>query len=151
MIKSITPFLWFDTQAEDAAKYYISLFPNSRILQTSHYGDFMPDKAGKVMVVALELAGQHLTFMNGGPNYKLNPALSLYAACEDQADIDRLWDALTEKPNACGWTTDKFGVTWQIQYAGMADLAAGPKGGKVMAAMMTMVKMDIQALKDAAA
>jgi predicted 3-demethylubiquinone-9 3-methyltransferase (glyoxalase superfamily) len=151
MIKSITPFLWFDTQAEDAAQYYVGLFPNSRILQTSYYGDFIPDKAGQVMVVDLELAGQRLTFMNGGPNFKLDEAFSLSVACEDQADIDRLWDALTEKPNACGWTKDKFGVVWQINYAGLPELMKDQKHtNKVMAAMMTMIKIDIQALKDAA-
>jgi predicted 3-demethylubiquinone-9 3-methyltransferase (glyoxalase superfamily) len=150
-IKSITPFLWFDTQAGDAAQYYVGLFPNSRILQTSYYGDFIPDKAGQVMVVDLELAGQRLTFMNGGPNFKLDEAFSLSVACEDQADIDRLWDALTDKPNACGWTKDKFGVVWQINYAGLPELMKDQKHtNKVMAAMMTMIKIDIQALKDAA-
>ena len=151
MIKSITPFLWFDTQAGDAAQYYVGLFPNSRILQTSYYGDFIPDKAGQVMVVDLELAGQRLTFMNGGPNYKLDAACSLSLAWEDQADIDRLWAGLTDKPNACGWTTDKFGVVWQINYAGLPQLMKDQKNtNKVMAAMMTMIKIDIQALKDAA-
>lgn len=150
-VKSITPFLWFDTQAGDAAQYYVGLFPNSRILQTSHYGDFIPDKAGQVMVVDLELAGQRLTFMNGGPNFKLDEAFSLSVACEDQADIDRLWDALTDRPNACGWTKDKFGVVWQINYAGLPELMKDQKHtNKVMAAMMTMIKIDIQALKDAA-
>ncbi|HEY4077999.1 MAG TPA: VOC family protein [Rhizomicrobium sp.] len=150
MIKSITPFLWFDTQAEDAAKYYVSLFPNSRILQTSHYGDFMPNRAGQVMVVELELLGQRLTFMNGGPNFKLDEAFSLSVACEDQAEIDRLWAALGDKPSACGWTRDKFGVVWQINYAGLPQLMTSQERiNKVMAAMMTMVKIDIQPLKDA--
>lgn len=151
-VKSITPFLWFDTQAEDAAKYYVSLFPNSRILQTSHYGDFMPDKAGQVMVVDLELAGQRLTFLNGGTHYKLDAAFSLSVACETQDDIERLWEALSATPSACGWTTDKFGVVWQINYAGLPGLMSSPpRANKVMAAMMTMIKIDIQKLKDAAA
>lgn len=150
-IKSITPFLWFDTQAGDAAEYYVSLFPNSRIIQTSHYGDFMPDKKGLVMVVELELMGQRLTFMNGGPNYKLDAAFSLSVGCETQADLDRLWEALNHKPSACGWTTDKFGLVWQLNYAGIPELMKGPNFNKVMAAMMTMVKIDIQKLKDAAA
>lgn len=151
-IKSITPFLWFDTQAEDAAKYYVSLFPNSKILQTSRYGDFMPGKEGQVMVVELELMGQRLTFMNGGPNFTLDEAFSLSVACEDQAEIDRLWTALADRPNACGWTKDRFGVVWQINYAGLPELMRDQAHiNKVMAAMMTMIKIDIQTLKDAAA
>jgi predicted 3-demethylubiquinone-9 3-methyltransferase (glyoxalase superfamily) len=150
MITSITPFLWFDTQAEDAAKYYVPLFPNSRILNTSRYGDFMPGKAGQVMVVDLELAGQRLTFMNGGPNFTLDEAFSLSVGCEDQADIDRLWAALGDQPRACGWTRDKFGLVWQINYAGLPQLMTDQaRANKVMAAMMTMVKIDIQTLKDA--
>jgi predicted 3-demethylubiquinone-9 3-methyltransferase (glyoxalase superfamily) len=150
-VTSITPFLWFDTEAGDAADYYVSLFADSRILRVSHYGDFMPDKAGQVMVVDLELAGQRLTFMNGGPNFKLDEAFSLSAGCETQAEIDRLWDALGHKPNACGWTRDKFGVVWQINYAGLPNLMTDQaRTNRVMAAMMTMVKIDIQALEDAA-
>ena len=149
-IKSITPFLWFDTQAEDAANFYVSLFPDSKILHVSRYGDFMPGKAGQVMVVDLELMGQHLTFMNGGPNFKLDEAFSLSVACQDQAEIERLWNALADKPSACGWTRDKFGVVWQINYAGLPELMTSQERvNKVMAAMMTMVKIDIQALKDA--
>jgi predicted 3-demethylubiquinone-9 3-methyltransferase (glyoxalase superfamily) len=150
-IKNITPFLWFDTEAGDAAAYYVGLFPNSRIVETSYYGDFMPGRAGQVMAVRLELNGQRLVFMNGGPNFKLDEAFSLLVDCTDQAEIDRLWDALGDRPNACGWTRDRFGVVWQINWAGAMDLIAGPKRDKVMAAMMTMVKIDIQALKDAAA
>ena len=150
-IKSITPFLWFDTQAEDAAKYYVELFPNSRITQVSRYGDFMPDKAGQVMVVDLELMGQRLTFMNGGKHYKLDAAFSLSVGCETQADVDRLWDALNHTPSACGWTTDKFGLVWQINYAYLPELMKDQAHtNKVMAAMMTMIKIDVQQLKDAA-
>ncbi|MBN9589676.1 MAG: VOC family protein [Alphaproteobacteria bacterium] len=149
-MKSITPFLWFDTQAEDAANFYVSLFPDSKILHVSRYGDFMPGKAGQVMVVDLELMGQHLTFMNGGPSFKLDEAFSLSVACQDQAEIERLWNALADKPSACGWTRDKFGVVWQINYAGLPELMTSQERvNKVMAAMMTMVKIDIQALKDA--
>jgi predicted 3-demethylubiquinone-9 3-methyltransferase (glyoxalase superfamily) len=149
-ITSITPFLWFDTQAEDAANLYVTLFPNSRIVQVSRYGEFMPGKAGQVMVVELELAGQRLTFMNGGPNFKLDEAFSLSVACETQADIDRLWDALAHNPSACGWTKDRFGVVWQINYAGLPQIMSGQaKVNKVMEAMMTMVKIDIQKLVDA--
>ena len=149
-IKSITPFLWFDTQAEDAANYYVSLFPNSKIKQVSRYGDAGPGPKGSVMVASFELNGQSFTALNGGPNYKLTSAFSLLVSCTEQAEIDRLWEALGATPNVCGWTTDKFGLTWQINYAGMADLMTGPNAGKVMGAMMGMKKIDIQALKDAA-
>ena len=145
-IKSITPFLWFDSNAGEAADYYVALFPNSRILQTSRYGDFMPDKAGQVMVVELELMGQRLTFMNGGKHYKLDAAFSLSVGVEDQATLDKLWDALNHTPSACGWTTDKFGLVWQINYAGIPELMKGPNFNKVMAAMMTMIKIDIPTL-----
>lgn len=150
-IKSITPFLWFDTQAEDAAKYYVELFPHSRILHTSRYGDFMPDRKGQAMVVDLELMGQRLNFMNGGKHYKLDAAFSLSVGCEDQAELDRLWAALNHTPSACGWTTDRFGVVWQLNYAGIPELMKSPRFDKVMQAMMTMIKIDIQQLKDAAA
>ena len=151
-ITAITPFLWFDTQAEDAAKHYVGLFPNSRILQTSRYGDFMPDKAGQVMVVDIELMGRRLTFMNGGPRYKLDAAFSLSVGCETQDELDRLWNALNHTPSACGWTTDRFGLVWQINYAHLPQLMKDQAHtNKVMAAMMTMIKIDIQALKDSAA
>ena len=150
-ITSITPFLWFDTQAEDAANLYVTLFPDSRILNVSRYGEFMPGKAGQVMVVELELAGQRLTFMNGGPNFTLDEAFSLSVACETQEDIDRLWDVLAHNPSACGWTKDRFGVVWQINYAGLPRIMKGQaKVNKVMEAMMTMVKIDIAQLEAAA-
>jgi len=149
-ITSITPFLWFNTQAGDAADLYVSLFPNSRIKQVSRYGDAGPGPKGCVMMVSFELAGLGLAAMNGGPNFKLDKAFSLLVNCTEQAEIDRLWEALTDTPNVCGWTKDKFGLSWQINYAGISDLMTGPKADKVMAAMMGMRKIDIQALKDAA-
>jgi predicted 3-demethylubiquinone-9 3-methyltransferase (glyoxalase superfamily) len=155
-IKSITPFLWFNTEAEEAAKFYVSLFPNSKITNVSHYGKNMPGPEGSVMVVNAELCGQVVTLLNGGPAYQLTTAFSFVVGCEDQAEIDRLWAALGEggRYNVCGWLTDKFGLTWQINYAGLPELMTGAsagKSGKVMAAMMTMTKIDIQKLKDAAA
>ncbi|HKU55052.1 MAG TPA: VOC family protein [Rhizomicrobium sp.] len=150
-IKCITPFLWFDTQAEDAANYYVSLFPNSTIKHVARYGDAGPGPKGSVMVVSFELNGQSFTALNGGPNYKLTSAFSLLVNCTEQSEIDRLWEALSATPNVCGWTTDKFGLTWQINYAGLPELMAGPKAGKVMGAMMGMKKIDIRALTDAAA
>ena len=149
-IKSITPFLWFDTQAEDAANYYVSLFPDSKIKQVSRYGDSGPGPKGSVMVVSFELSGQSFTALNGGPNYKLTSAFSLLVNCTEQVEIDRLWEALGARTNVCGWTDDKFGLTWQINYAGLPELMTGGKADKVMGAMMGMKKIDIQALKDAA-
>ena len=149
-IKSITPFLWFESQAEDAANFYVSLFPDSKITHVSRYGDAGPGPKGSAMVVAFELMGRRFTALNGGPHHKLSEAFSLLVDCTDQADIDRLWQALTDKPNVCGWTKDRFGVSWQINYAGLPELMTGSKAGKVMAAMMGMKKIDIQALTDAA-
>jgi predicted 3-demethylubiquinone-9 3-methyltransferase (glyoxalase superfamily) len=152
-VTSITPFLWFDNQAEDAANFYVSLFPNSRIKQISYYGDAGPGPKGSVMVVSFELNGQSLFAMNGGPTFKLDEAFSLMANCTEQADIDRLWTALSDggTPNVCGWTKDKFGLSWQVNYTGWPDMMAGPNAEKAFAAMMGMKKIDIQALKDAAA
>jgi predicted 3-demethylubiquinone-9 3-methyltransferase (glyoxalase superfamily) len=149
-ITSITPFLWFNTEAEDAANYYVSLFPNSKIKHVSRYGDAGPGPKGSVMVVSFEIAGLALTALNGGPVYKLDEAFSLLVNCTEQAEIDRLWQALSATPNVCGWTKDKFGLSWQINYAGLPELMTGPNAGKVMGAMMGMKKIDIQALKDAA-
>jgi predicted 3-demethylubiquinone-9 3-methyltransferase (glyoxalase superfamily) len=153
-IQAITPFLWFDSNAEEAAKFYVSIFGNSRINHISRYGDAGPGPKGSVMVVAFELAGQRFTAINGGPAYKLDEAFSLLVDCTDQADIDRLWAALGEggSHNVCGWLKDRFGLSWQINYAGLPELMSGDpaKAGRVMAAMMKMTKVDVQALRDAA-
>ena len=152
-IKSISPFLWFDNQAEEAANLYVSLFPNSRIVHVSRYGDAGPGPKSSAMAVNFELSGQRLTALNGGPHFKLNEAFSLLVDCTEQADIDRLWSRLGEggAHSRCGWLKDRFGLSWQINYAALPDLMTGPRGSKVMGAMMTMTKIDIQALKDAAA
>jgi predicted 3-demethylubiquinone-9 3-methyltransferase (glyoxalase superfamily) len=154
-IVKITPFLWYDSNAEDAAKLYVSLFGNSRITHVSRYSDSGPGPKGSAMVVGFELEGQRFTALNGGPTYKLDEAFSLLVECTEQADIDRLWTALGESGsyNVCGWLKDRFGLSWQINYAGLADLMTGDakKAGRVMGAMMTMKKIDVQALKDAAA
>jgi predicted 3-demethylubiquinone-9 3-methyltransferase (glyoxalase superfamily) len=152
-IQKITPFLWFENQAEDAANLYVSIFGNSRITHVSRYGDAGPGPKGSAMVVAFELEGQRFTALNGGPTYKLSAAFSLLVECTEQQDIDRLWSQLGDGGtyNVCGWLTDRFGLSWQINYAGLPDLMTGGKGGKVMGAMMKMKKVDIQALKDAAA
>jgi len=153
-IAKITPFLWFESEAEAAAKFYVSLFGNSRILHVARYGESGPGPKGSVMVVAFELEGQRLTALNGGPNFKLDEAFSLLVDCTEQADIDRLWSALGAGGayNVCGWLKDKFGLSWQINYAGLPDLLTGDpaKAERVIAAVMKMTKIDIQALKDAA-
>ena len=148
-IRSITPFLWFETQAEDAANYYLPLFPNSRIIQVSRYGDAGPGPKGSAMVVSFELMGQKLLALNGGPHYKLSEAFSLMVDCTEQADIDLLWDKLVDggSPSVCGWLKDRFGLSWQINYAGLPDLLSGGHGSRVMQAMMGMKKIDIAALK----
>ena len=154
-IESITPFLWYDREAEDAAKFYVSLFGKSRITHVSRYGDAGPGPKGSVMVVSFELEGRRFTALNGGPVYRLTEAFSLMVNCTEQADIDRLWDALGEggSYNVCGWLKDRFGLSWQINYAGLPDLLSSDpaRAGRVMAAMMKMRKPDIRALKDAAA
>ena len=154
-IQRITPFLWYDTQAEDAAKLYVSIFSKSRITHLSRYGDAGPGQKGSVMVVSFELEGQRFTALNGGPNFRLSEAFSLLVECTEQADIDRLWAALGDggSYNVCGWLKDRFGLSWQIDYAGLPDLLSRDpaRAGRVMAAMMKMQKVDIQALEDAAA
>jgi predicted 3-demethylubiquinone-9 3-methyltransferase (glyoxalase superfamily) len=154
-IERISPFLWFDTQAEDAAKLYVSVFANSRITHVSRYGDAGPGPKGSVMVVGFELEGQRFTALNGGPNFRLTEAFSLLVECTEQADVDRLWGALGDggSYNVCGWLKDRYGLSWQINYAGLPDLLSGDpaRAARVMGAMMKMQKVDIQALEDAAA
>ena len=153
-IQKITPFLWFDTQAEDAANYYVSIFGNSRITHVSRYGDAGPGPKGSAMVVAFELEGQRFTALNGGPTYKLTEAFSLLVDCTEQADIDRLWSALGEGGtyNVCGWLTDRFGLSWQITPAVLQELIRDPDPAKsqaAMKAMLAMKKIDIAELRRA--
>jgi predicted 3-demethylubiquinone-9 3-methyltransferase (glyoxalase superfamily) len=114
--QKITPCLWFDSNAEQAVVHYLSIFPNSRILSTARYGEFAPDRKGAVMTVFFEIDGQRFLALNGGPHYKFTPAISLMVNCDDQAEIDALWEKLAEGGEhvECGWLTDKFGVSWQI-------------------------------------
>jgi len=151
-IRAITPFLWFDTQAEEAAKLYVSLFPDSRITHVSRYGEAGPGPKGSAMVVSFELQGRRFTALNGGPAHRLSEAISLLVDCSEQADIDRLWSALGDggSYNVCGWLKDRFGLSWQINYAGLPELMTGPRAGQVMAAMMKMKKIEIEVLRKAA-
>lgn len=149
-MQKITPFLWFDDQAEEAMRFYVGIFPNSRELGVSRYGEGAPRPKGSVMTASFELDGQTFTALNGGPQFRFTPAISFVVTCESQAEIDRLWAALTAggKPGRCGWLEDKFGVSWQIVPAGLGALIAHPRA---MQAMLTMDKLDIEALRRAAA
>ena len=154
-MQKITPFLWFDTQAEEAARFYVSLFKNSSIGQVSRYGDGGPGPKGQAMVVGFELDGVKFTALNGGPVYKFTEAISLQVDCQDQAEIDQLWEKLTAdggEGGRCGWLKDRFGLSWQVVPANMGQLIGGDdpaKASRAMQAMMQMGKLDIAALQKA--
>lgn len=153
---SITPCLWFDTQAEDAAKFYTSVFPNSRILNTRHYGDAGPMPAGTVLTVEFELDGKTFTALNGGPEFRFNEAVSFQISCKDQDEVDYYADNLTAnggEEGPCGWIKDRFGLSWQIVPEAMVELLTDPdpeRASRAMAAMMKMQRLDIAALRAAA-
>jgi predicted 3-demethylubiquinone-9 3-methyltransferase (glyoxalase superfamily) len=153
--QKITPCLWFDSNAEEAVAHYLSIFLNSRILSTARYGEFAPGREGAVMTIFFELEGQRLLALNGGPHHKFTPALSLMVNCEDQAEIDALWEKLAEggEPIQCGWLTDKFGVSWQIVPEALPELLGGDaqRTNRVMRAVMSMKKLDIAQLQQASA
>jgi predicted 3-demethylubiquinone-9 3-methyltransferase (glyoxalase superfamily) len=154
-MQKITPFLWFDSQAEEAANYYVSVFRNSKIRRTARYGDAGPGPKGSVMTVEFELDGNEFVALNGGPHYKITPAVSFVVNCKDQADVDYYWDKLTAggMPVQCGWLTDKFGVSWQVVPTRLSELLVDPdnsKAQRVMVAMMKMVKLDVPTLEQAA-
>ena len=153
----ISPFLWFDHRAEEAANLYVSLFPNSRIIGTTRYGEAGPGEPGSVMTVSFELDGLAVTALNGGPYFKLTEAFSMSVDCADQAEVDRYWDGLIEgggQPSQCGWLKDRFGLSWQIVPSALPRLLADPdkaKAQRVMQAMLQMIKLDVAALEAAAA
>jgi predicted 3-demethylubiquinone-9 3-methyltransferase (glyoxalase superfamily) len=159
-LQTITPCLWFDTQAEEAAQFYCSIFRNSRILRISRYGEAGHEihgkPAGSVLTVAFELDGQTFTALNGGPVFKFNEAISFQVSCETQPELDHYWDSLcaggNEQAQQCGWLKDRFGLSWQIVPAVLPDMMsdADPrKTDRVMAALLKMKKLDIAALKRA--
>ena len=154
-MQKITTFLWFDHQAEEAAELYTSLFEDSRIVTVQRYGDAGPGKSGAVMLVEYELAGQRYLALNGGPQFTFNEAMSLSVDCENQEEVDRLWDALGAdggEPGPCGWIKDRFGVSWQIVPRTLVELLSDPdreKAQRVMTAMLGMKKIEIQGLLDA--
>ncbi|MFD0273916.1 VOC family protein [Kitasatospora sp. NPDC127111] len=155
-MQKISTFLWYDDQAEEAAAFYTSLFPNSRITGTTHYGEVGPGEAGSVMTVEFELDGRRFTALNGGPEFTFTEAVSLQVDCEDQQEVDRLWAGLTAgggEEGPCGWLKDRFGLSWQVTPHVLLELIADPdraKADRVMAAMLRMGKLEIQPLLDAA-
>jgi predicted 3-demethylubiquinone-9 3-methyltransferase (glyoxalase superfamily) len=149
-MQKITPFLWFDGQAEEAARFYVSLFKRSKLGTISRYGEGAPAPAGSVMSVTFQLEGQPFFALNGGPLYRFTPAISFFVSCKTQREIDRLWRRLSEggRELQCGWLTDRFGVTWQVVPEGLGGLIREPEA---MKAMLSMRKLDIKRLKAAAA
>lgn len=153
-MQKITPFLWFDSQAEEAMNFYVSIFRNSKVLTVNRYGDAGPGPKGTVMTANFLLDGQEFVALNGGPLYKFTPAISFVVNCESQQEVDDLWDKLSAggREDPCGWLQDRFGVSWQIVPTVLVKLLSDPdpvKAQRVMAAMMKMKKIDIAALKHA--
>ena len=151
----ITPNLWFDTQAEEAAAFYCSVFPNSRITHVARYTEAGPRPAGMVMTVRFELDGQPFVGINGGPEFTFDEAVSFQVTCADQDEVDRYWALLTDggEEGQCGWCKDRFGLSWQVVPAGFEEVFSDPDPGRAqraMAAMLTMRKLDISALQAAA-
>lgn len=151
----ITPFLWFDNNAEEAANFYTSIFKNSEIVSVSRYGEGSPGgQAGTVMIVTFILEGQPFMALNAGPHFKFNEAISFFVNCETQAEVDELWEKLTDggEESQCGWLKDKFGVSWQIVPTALGELLGDPdpeKSKRVMEAMLQMHKIDVAKLKQA--
>jgi predicted 3-demethylubiquinone-9 3-methyltransferase (glyoxalase superfamily) len=155
MLQKIVPNLWFDTEAEEAAGFYISVFPNSRIVNVAHYTEAGPREAGMVMTVEFELDGQRFVGINGGPEFKFDEAISFQITCATQEEIDSYWERLTEggEEGPCGWLKDRYGLSWQVVPTGMDELFADPDPERVrraMEAMFGMRKLDIAALRNAA-
>jgi predicted 3-demethylubiquinone-9 3-methyltransferase (glyoxalase superfamily) len=153
-MQKITPFLWFDGQAEEAAKLYTSIFKNSKILDVTRYGEGGPGPAGAAMTVAFVLEGQEFTALNGGPQYKFTEAISFVVNCKTQKEVDELWAKLTEggEEGPCGWLKDKFGVSWQIVPTALTEMLSDPnpsKAQRVMEAMLKMKKIEIPVLQEA--
>jgi predicted 3-demethylubiquinone-9 3-methyltransferase (glyoxalase superfamily) len=153
-MQKITPFLWFESQAEEAANLYVSLFDNSKILNVARYGEAGPGPAGTAMTVTFQLDGQQVIALNGGPQYKFTEAVSFLVNCRDQVEVDKFWNALTKggEEQPCGWLKDKFGLSWQIIPTVLSELLGDPdplKSQRVMQAMLQMKKIDIKTLQQA--
>lgn len=156
-MQKISPFLWFDSSAEDAANFYVSVFENSKILKVSRYEDAGPGPAGTVMVVNFQIEGQEFIALNGGPHFKFTEAISFCINCQTQEEVDYFWGKLTAdggQESQCGWLKDKFGLSWQVVPTILGELLAdqdGKKAQRVMQAMLKMKKIEIPELKRAAA
>jgi len=154
-MQKITPFLWFDGQAEEAANFYVSVFPNSKIRRVLRVGDAGPGPKGSVLTVEFELDGQPFTALNGGPQYKFNEAVSFVIDCGSQEEVDRYWEKLLDgggKEIACGWLRDRYGLAWQVTPRILIEMLNDPdekKSARVMRAMMDMVKIDVSAIEKA--
>ena len=153
-MQKITPFLWFDGNAEEAVNFYVSLFKNSRVVNMSRYGDGGPGPKGTVMSATFELNGQEFMALNGGPHFTFSPAVSFFVKCETQQEVDELWEKLSAggKKERCGWLKDKYGLSWQIIPNALGRMLQDKdpaKSQRVMKAMMGMDKIDIQGLKQA--
>jgi predicted 3-demethylubiquinone-9 3-methyltransferase (glyoxalase superfamily) len=154
-MQQITPFLWFNDNAEEAVNFYVSIFKDAKILETARYGDAGPGPKGSVMTMKFQLNGLEFVALNGGPHYTFTHAVSFVINCNDQAEVDHYWDKLLEggKPSQCGWLSDKYGLSWQITPTILIKLLQDPdpaKAKRVMEAMMKMVKLDIPKLEEAA-
>ena len=153
----ISPNLWFDNQSLEAAEFYCSIFPNSKITAVTHYGEANPDRVGDVLTVSFELDGQEVVALNGGPIFQFSEAVSLIIDCKDQAEVDYYWEKLTAdggEESMCGWLKDKFGFSWQVVPAGWVEMLTDPDPERVKRAteaMYQMRKLDIAALEKAAA
>ncbi|MGZ5316043.1 MAG: VOC family protein [Solirubrobacterales bacterium] len=155
MEQKIVPNLWFDTEAEEAAEFYCSVFERSRIVGVTRYTEAGPREAGMVMTVEFELDGQRFVGINGGPEFSFDEAISFEIKCADQAEVDRHWERLTDggSESQCGWLKDRYGVSWQVVPAGMEELFADPdpaRAERAMKAMLKMTKLDVEALRRAA-
>ena len=154
-MQKIVTNLWFDGQVQGALDFYASVFPDFKVTSISHYGDAGPGVKGDVLVATFEIYGQQFTIINGGPQFKLSPAMSLLINCETQAEVDELWDKLVEgggRHDQCGWLTDRFGVSWQVVPQGMEKLftnADEEQANRVMKAMLAMTKLELAELENA--
>ena len=153
-MQKITPFLWFDDKAEEAMKFYISIFKNSKVGNVSRYGEAGPGPKGTVMVATFQLEGQEFLALNGGPHFKFTEAISFVVNCETQEEVDEFWEKLSAggEESQCGWLKDKYGLSWQIVPTVLGEMMQDKdpeKSGRVMNAMLQMKKIDIKTLKQA--
>lgn len=142
-MQKITPCLWFDGNVEEAANFYVALFADARVVETQRYPEGAPMPAGTMLMAVIELAGQRFQILNGGPHYRITPAISFSIDCKDQAEVDHYWDALAEggEEMQCGWVTDRFGVSWQVVPQIMPRMFADPDKARAKRAMDAMFKM----------